>query len=521
VANPDSPFPLRAGTATAAATIRAVLVRAAFSESAICERLRIPSLDAVDLPLFKSFEERLAGAGLLEQLARAFVFGGFVGRTAIRDHVSREQLQTFIDADLLRPWAAESDQLFSPVRLVPIALPGGERTELLIAGDRGDQPDGSRIAPFSDIVFPGHNPLTREFLKLLPRSGRETVLDVCAGTGVAALAMAAMGARATAADIAERSVHFARFNGWLNGCERLEVACGDLYGAVAGRGFDCIAAHPPYVPAMSQQLTYRDGGETGDEIVRRVVEGIPDHLNTGGTFHLLCLGMDTGAAAFEERIRSWLGPAGREFDVVFALDSTTPPELIATRLIDRGGGSAADLNRWRALFEQLQVKVFVYGAIAGRRFGGNGEAFTRRVLMTETTTAEGFEALFHWFDWLRQAGQSAVLDLKPVLPPDLRLDVQHRIENGTFVPATYFLENGGRPFKARLSTQPWVAAMLSELDGVNTLRDVFRTAVSRGRVPPDFGEADLERLMRYLIERGCVSVSRKRPVALSGGTGAE
>src|SRR5439155_15173460 len=69
--------------------------------------------------------------------------------------------------------------------------------------------------------------------------------------------------------------------------------------------------------------------------------------------------------------------------ILFALDSTTPPELIATRIIDRSSGSPDDLNRWRALFEQLQVKVFVYGAIAGRRFVGDGEAFTRRVLMTD------------------------------------------------------------------------------------------------------------------------------------------
>ncbi|WP_410966418.1 hypothetical protein, partial [Salmonella sp. SAL4449] len=62
-----------------------------------------------------------------------------------------------------------------------------------------------------------------------------------------------------------------------------------------------------------------------------------------------------------------------------------------------------DLLRWRQLFEQLQVKEFVYGATIGRRFTDTpgGRPMTRRVLMTDSTTAAGFEWLFGWFDELR------------------------------------------------------------------------------------------------------------------------
>lgn len=505
----DEPFPLRLGDAGSAAAIRAVLKRASFQEQTLSERLRIASLVGVDQPVFKSLENRLSGPGLLETLAGVFLFGNAVPRTAFRAHLTDAELDAFLAADLIRPWTspgAPADYVFSPVRLVSIRLPEFSAQDLVVAGDRGDHPDGSPFQPFQDIVFPGHNPLTRRFLTLLPATRPASVLELCAGSGIAALAMALAGSRSVATDIAERSVHFARFNAWLNGCSTLKVACGDLYEAAEGR-FDCIVVHPPYIPAFEKQLTYRDGGETGDEIIRGVVSGLPEHLNVGGTCLLLSLGMDTGEGAFEDRIRGWLGPEAPGFDIIFALDSTTPPELIATRLTQPFGGSRTHIDRWRDLFERLQVKEFVYGAVVIRRFdpGSAGTPFTRRVLMTEATSAAGFDRLLRWFDWLREpGGETRILEAKPKLPPGLRLEVQHRTDGTGFTPDLYFLENDGHPFRARLKIEPWLAAFLAELDGDHTVRELFSSAKSRGRLPEGFNETDQQRVMCYLAERNCV-----------------
>jgi methylase of polypeptide subunit release factors len=493
-----------------AAMLGGVLQRASFTERSLCEALKLPTLDAVDTPVFKTLSDHVSGLGLLEVLSRVFVFGEIVDRKMARQFLSEEEIAAFLETDLFRVWKpgeSGDERLYCPVRVVPVEI-GDAARDVIVVGDRGDHPDGSVFEPFEDIVFSGHNPLTRQFLKLLPLHHSGAILDLCGGTGIAALAMASPSTQCTSADIAERSTHFAQFNAWLNGCEQFDVACGDLYQPLGERQFDCILAHPPYVPALSHKFIYRDGGESGDAIVRGVVEGVPDHVRVGGTFQLLCLGMDTAEGPFEQRVRHWLGPRERDFDIVFALDSINPPELIATRLIDRSGGTTKDLMRWRELFARLQVQGFVYGAIVGRRFGDGsaGGAETRRVLLTKETKADAFDWLFTWFDWLRQpGGPSRVLDLKPVLPSDLRLDVQHRVENGAFAPATYHFENGGKPFKSRLATEPWVAALVSELDGTKTVRDVFHSAVARERVPTTFSETDLERLMCFLIERGCVS----------------
>ena len=497
-------FPLRTGSPHDFSVLHRLFERTGFRENTVCDRLQIVALDSVDMPIFKTFARRMDGAGPLEVIVRLFLFGEGVPDEELRSHLTDAEMRALQATDLVRASTMGGGEWYSPVRLVPVQTAGGA-IQLRIAGDRGDHPDGSPFTPFEDIVFSGHNPLTRQFLRLLPTDGPASVLELGAGSGVAAVALAARGANATATDIAARSTHFALFNAWLNGAQ-LEVLRGDMYSPVPGRRFRRIVAHPPYVPAFEQRLTYRDGGETGEAIVREVVRGVPDHLERGGTFHVLCLAMDLEGESFEERARRWLGDAAAEFDLIFAIDSSSPPELIATRLTDRSGGKVQDLEQWSELFTRLRVKDFVYGALVGRRIrAGAGEAMTRRVLMTDSTDAAAFEWLFRWLDALRTPDwASRVLDLTPILPPDLILDVRHHVDGGTFAPAAYHLENGGKPFRARLAIEAWVAALLNEFDGTKTAQEVFTSAKARLRVPSTFDENDLPRLLSFLIERGCL-----------------
>jgi len=55
---------------------------------------------------------------------------------------------------------------------------------------------------------------------------------------------------------------------------------GDLYAPVMGRRFDVVAAHP--LGAFDgDAMVFRDGGDSGEAIIRRIIEGIP-HLRNGG-----------------------------------------------------------------------------------------------------------------------------------------------------------------------------------------------------------------------------------------------
>src|SRR5262249_49108927 len=144
--------------------------------------------------------------------------------------MSDAERSAFISTRLLAPipdgGGGQPQRWYCPVQLVPLA---DRYCDLLIACDRRTSPDGSDLDVFPDIVFSAHNPPPLQFRRLLPTSNTGTVLDLCSGTGVAALAAASTALRVTAVDVTERSTEFARFNSWVNDLPQVDVRCGDLY----------------------------------------------------------------------------------------------------------------------------------------------------------------------------------------------------------------------------------------------------------------------------------------------------
>jgi methylase of polypeptide subunit release factors len=365
--------------------------------------------------------------------------------------------------------------------------------------------DGSSSRPAGDVVFSGHNPLTRQFLRMLPQSPTGSILELCAGNGTGAIASARLAPHVVATDITPRSVHFGRFNAWLNGCSHVEWQTGDLYGAVPGRTFDRIVAHPPYVPTLAARAVYRDGGTTGEQVLQGVVAGVPAHLAPGGQFMMLCIGLDTETARFEERARAWLGDAAGEFDVIFGFEEQRTPEEYARLLVERTADAPPeDFPKWRQLFADLQVSAVVYGVLAGcRRVAGTGPAETRRVRMGDGTRFDAFEWLFRWLERQRQPDHLArVLAAVPRLSSSLRLDISYQPESGSLVPCDFRAENTGDPFPAQARVDPQIARLLTLVDGQRTGREVASLcdAASGDAEPPDALAA--ARTISNLAERG-------------------
>jgi SAM-dependent methyltransferase len=502
------PDPPRAGSSTDRLALLDLFRRAAFSEAAVCARLGIPDFDALEGEGRARLAARFDGKDLLSVFARLLILGAAVDSAELSSVVDVSGGRAMRAMGLLSPASSpggRDDRLYSPIRLVPLSDGSARGRTLFIASDRGDTHDGSKFEPFPDIVFSGHNPLTRQFLRLSPTAPAGAVLDLCSGTGVGALVAEATAESVTAIDITERCTEFARFNCWLNGSERVEVLQGDLFDPVRGRRFDRILVHPPYVPTLSDTLVYRDGGEAGDRLLRRIVAELPDYLNPGGTFHVLSIGMDTVDAPFEGRVREWLGAAGREFDIVFAFGNSMAPDEFARSLVTRVSGSRPDdYDRWVAVFDRLRVREVVYGALVARRLAsGAGEPQTRRVVAGPRNGPAGFEGLLRWFDWLRRpARRDRVLASRPNMAASSEVEVRHAVEGGHFVPRTFRLLNDDAPFKVQLNTDGWVVSVLSAFDGSRTVEQLFEEAARAGSIPAEFGQTDFVDLVCFLFERG-------------------
>src|ERR1700754_2597471 len=283
-------FPLRLGSIAEFACVRAFLKSCQFDEPTLCRILKISEM--ADLSSINPQEIDLSSSApaTLTLLIRMFLFSENLRQDTVEQTIDSASLCALLALDLVRPGrlAVGDDEpakaYYASVFLYPVA-------GLLIASDRHNSPDGSLFVAPPDIVFPAINGGTLLFLKLLPESRVEQILDIGSGTGVAALRLNDSAPRVIAADITARASHFAEFNRRLHGCHNVEVVCGDLYDPVAGQTFDRIVAHPPYIPSLSQTTIFRDGGETGEVLVRRIIEGLPTYLRAGGTYYSLCIGL--------------------------------------------------------------------------------------------------------------------------------------------------------------------------------------------------------------------------------------
>ncbi len=159
-------------------------------------------------------------------------------------------------------------------------------------------------------------PETEELVELLLAeiSGQKSeirILDVGTGSGVIGLSLAVKFPQANvcAIDISEDPLSLARENSaQLRLSERVRFQKSDLLENVSER-FDLIVANLPYISMQDRHLLAREvlhdpevalfGGPGGDELVRKLIEQAPAHLEPGGLLALeIGLGQAEGLSDF-------------------------------------------------------------------------------------------------------------------------------------------------------------------------------------------------------------------------------
>ena len=174
-----------------------------------------------------------------------------------------------------------------------------------------------------------------------------------------------------ATDVNARALAFTRFNAALNDVDVLELRHGDLFEPVEGERFDLVVANPPYVISPDTTYAYRDSGLPRDELCRRIVRGIPDHLAEGGFAHVLVSWVHEPGEGGD-----WAGPLeewviGTGCDAWLLHYRTDDPLTHAAGWLRPLATSTheyeAALERWLDSFRQLEIEAVGYGAIVLRR----------------------------------------------------------------------------------------------------------------------------------------------------------
>lgn len=491
-----TPNPLRLGTDAEFAALRSTLVAAEYTEPAICERLGLQKISQFQFVTERRPASRplAANPDLLDLLIHLFLENQPLQHDAAR----ALPLNLLAALGLIVPHAADPDLLSGTVMLHPLR-------DLYIVSDRPSPIEGNERRPPDDFVYPAMIPNTELFLDLIPPAPCHAFLDLCAGTGIAALVAARDGAaHAYSYDITQRSTVFAEFNRRFNGIANFTASQGDLYEPAGELTFDRIVAHPPYVPVYRPNLIFDSGGQDGEQIVRRIIEGLPRYLRPGGRFYGLTMGSDRDQP-FEHRLREWLGPAESDFDVAFVKRITRTPREWAAESVIGKQGAVTDIADWRVFFENLHVQALVYGFVMIQRRAAPRPVFTARRQIGPRTGPAEHAWLFDWETAATSQEPSWLLGLRPRAVPGIRLRVDHRFENGNWIPDAYLLETD-YPFNSELPAQAWTAHLFTRADGSRTTVELLDQLKADGALHPDTPPNAFAEMLATLVSGGFLQV---------------
>ena len=473
--------------------LREFLRSAGYTEGFLCGRFGLKRAEQFELDRGRRapLPEAASAADILTAL---YLAGEFASVEQAERLVGRDSLALLRGMGLLAIDAG--GRCHGTVALYPLA-------DLHIASDRWSNPGDAPFEAPNDTVYPAFIPNTRLFLAHVPRGECGSFLDLCAGTGIAAILAARQGAReAWAGDIAERCTRFAEFNGRLNGVASFHPVTSDLYGSLGS--FDRIVAHPPYVPALQPKWIFFSGGEDGEEITRRIVEGLPAHLNDHGVFLALTMGSDRSDAPFERRIREWLGEGGRDFDIALIVRKTYEPQDFAVR-------NGQESEAWKKLFARLGVESLVYGFVVIQRRASARQTFTVRRQASPGARRTPWEWLLAW----ESADKESLILERPLHRGcDAEFQVRHRLEDSGWTPQRYTLRTEW-PFSMECDAHPWMANLIALCDGRATGRDQLRVLVEN-EVVPAIPEEEFARAVATLVSGGFIEVEGFRPPRAGG-----
>ncbi|SKC75035.1 DUF7059 domain-containing protein [Krasilnikoviella flava] len=292
----------------------------------------------------------------------------------------------------------DDDTVRAVVDLRPYgAVDAGGEASWWLSSDLAELATGGRLA--TDHVL-GAGGASTTLAQVTARTPVGRVLDLGTGCGIQALHAARHSRQVVATDLSRRALGFARFNLALNapspGTE-VGLRHGSMLEPVAGESFDLVVSNPPFVitphagaagAAVAEALgdyEYRDGGRSGDDLVRDLVQDVGRVLAPGGVAQLLGNWEHRRGEAWDERVGTWLDASGLDGWVI-QREVLDPAEYAETWIRDGGttaerepGAWSAAYGAWLDDFASRDVEAVGFGIVTLRRPADGARPTLRRL----------------------------------------------------------------------------------------------------------------------------------------------
>ncbi|MEZ6184461.1 MAG: methyltransferase [Planctomycetota bacterium] len=354
------------------------------------------------------------------------------------------------------------------------------------------------------------------------------VLDLGTGCGVHAILAAESAERVVGVDINRRAVNFARLNATLNDAWNSVFVDGDLFTPVGKERFDLIVANPPCVAAPTYRLSYRDGGPSGADVLRRVIAHLPDHLSSEGTAHVVTRIAERDGEPYLDRIRRWLGGANMNLHSLrveeqtildFAIQHTKETfgeryERYATQLMDWVTNMRA--QRFRRV---ISVVLSVQWNEDGPHSPWTQEDECKP---PNRDTALELARLLHAKRRVRTLPSlEALTSMRLGIPDDMLLIERRRPTGHGFDTKDFRVEFKRARMSSELDVKPLVRDLLERIDNRSTVPEVIRRLAEDTEQDPSAIDERCRKALLVMFERGLVTLdelasssSAQRPVGV-------
>jgi hypothetical protein len=421
-------------------------------------------------------------------LVRLFTLGDPVDAPEVASALPTLGVAGGVELGLLAP---EGDAVVALCDLRPYAADGAD---WWVASDLGELATGRPLRPDNVLGVGGASATLASWT---PRRPARRALDLGTGCGVQALHLGAHAEQVTVTDLSQRALAYARFNAALNGLS-WEVRSGSMLDPVAGERFDLVVSNPPFVitprSGAVPLFEYRDGGASGDAVVRDLVRSVGSHLEPGGVAQLLGNWEVPRGTTWTERVGEWLDGTGLDAWVV-QREVQDPAEYAETWARDGGHHpGTAEVNAmytaWLDDFAARDVEAIGFGVITLQRPATDREPFRDLVDVPGPVEQPMGPAVLRGLQartWLAEHDDDAVLDTAWRCADDVT-EERHGVP-GEPDPRIILLRQGGG-LRRHLTLSTVTAALVSVCDGELTARAA--TAAIAGLLGLDDAEARAE-----------------------------
>ncbi|MGH3324837.1 MAG: DUF7059 domain-containing protein, partial [Streptomyces sp.] len=284
------------------------------------------------------------------------------------------------------------------------------------SGEDGGEDGAADDGPGKDVVL-GVGGASTTLAGITVRTPVARALDIGTGSGLQALHAAQHATHVTATDLNPRALTCAKLTLTLSGAPEVDLREGSLLDPVTGdEPYGLIVSNPPFVISPGARLTYRDGGMTGDDLCRTLVEQSPGRLADGGWCQLLANWEHREGEEWRERVRSWV-PDGCDAWIV-QREVQDIAQYAELWLRDAGdhrreqADYAARYGAWMDEFERRGTTAVGFGWITLRKSGAAQPSVLAEEWPHSVEQPLGDEVREHFErqDFLRATDDAALLD---------------------------------------------------------------------------------------------------------------